>query len=433
MIQTSFWWANSQCILSLRQIFLYLLQRKADVYRPIIDRLKDRNILDYCPFDRKKLQSLILFAIRHLKYRYFLDVFLQVAYQSMLIALIFFSKLILYGYQPFDDEFALNELLFFPNVSSTNLTTFSYPTNNGADLGIDISVSDQFAVQLDRLYVNSWYVFLGVLAVYCLLLLARLVQYALPTLRTRTILAFIPKVNTADGAKGAQLYSLLVCLNSEIHIFDFLYQLVCSIDQFHFSIILDELDIICKDETDEEELDEVKEEKIEDADAAANGGPLSKDDPVNYSQAILSKDDPAAYPQVILSKSPPSAPNCHSLVNPLCTADHEKQESKSRSHEVITMPGGSMKSTVNVPADVHQHLDRHYSNDDGLQRSDYAHNPQNTEHSNNDQPSNSDHQVHADSNEGDHFDHHSSGVHPQGDQLSDDQLPNDQLPDDQVQ
>ena len=268
------------------------------MYRPIINRLKDRNILDYCPFDRKKLQALILFAIRKLKYRYFLGVLLQVAYQSMLIALIFFIKLILYGYQPFDDELDLNDLLFFPNVSTAAIDH----NNLLGDLRTRFVIEffdRQFALRLNRLYVNSWYVFLGVLAVYCLLLLGRLLQYALPTLRTRTILAFMPKVNTEDGAKGAQLYRLLVCLNSEIHIFNFLYRLVCSIDQFHFSNILGELDICYKDDTVDEELDEVKEEKIEDADAAANGGLLSKDDPINYSQAILSKEDPATYPKTI--------------------------------------------------------------------------------------------------------------------------------------
>lgn len=352
-----------------------------------------------------------MFAIRNLKFRYFLSVLVQIAYQGMLIALIFLIKMVLYGYQPFD-EFDRNDLLFFPNITSTNSSVVQTVDSHIHDL--DLVYTDQhFALALDKLFVNSWYVFLVVLAIYGLLLFALLVQYALPTLRTRTILAFIPKVNIKDGAKGAKLYSLLICLNSEIHIFDFLYRLVCSIDQFHFSIILDELDISYSDAKAEEELKEVQEAKIEDVQAGGTTNePMSKDDPADYC------------PKMVLSKSMPSASNC-ALVNPLYIADRVDQESRSRSHEVINMPISTIQNTLKVPVDVHQHLDGdHYSNDDDRHRSDYAHNPEDNpedaEHPNNDQHSNqhsNDHpdSVHLDrhSDKGHHLDQYPSDVHHQ--------------------
>ena len=156
----------------------------------------------------------------------------QLLYQSSLISLCFFTKLILSGYQPFDDEFDLNKRLLpllqlsqVSNVSSINERLVGRDNSPNLEYGKDFTIGDsQFALQLDRLFACSWYGFLGVLVVYCSLLVIRLVQYALPTLRTRAILAFI--LNDAVAfAFNKESYNILGGLNSKIHIFHLLYQI----------------------------------------------------------------------------------------------------------------------------------------------------------------------------------------------------------------
>ena len=263
-------------------------------------------------------------VIRCLMFRYFLMVLVQIVCQTMLVALIFLIKMILYGYRPFD-EISLNDLLFFP--SATTNATFNdeaIKRNWAKDLFLS---GQQLPFQLNRLFQNSWCVFFAVLNIYCALLLSRLLQYSVPALRMRTIRSFLPSKTTE--AKAAQTHRLLSCLNSKVHIFHFLYELVVSIDQFHFIIILDQLDLSTNEPKTEEESTDVKPAKLED-------GQTHKDD-------LVENDDLADY-----QKEDSSV-----IIN--LPAGGQQRES---SHEAINMPS----STVNV--DVHQPLSSGHPSDD---------------------------------------------------------------------
>lgn len=188
------------------------------------------------------LETQIMFAIKNLRFRYYLIVLAQTVYQSTLIVSIFIIKRLLYGRQP-TDYIDLYDLLPPLNPTFKNsviefqiktkmkgegqegyFTFFHYPDQH-------------FAFQLNRLFIASWYAFLVILGIYCVLLVARIIQYSLPTLRTKSILTFVD-----DQRQNEINYRILDCLNYKVDIFYFLYEIANSVDQIKLVMLLNQLD-----------------------------------------------------------------------------------------------------------------------------------------------------------------------------------------------
>ena len=206
-----------------------MVKKKLNVYDPLLRWLRERNLLDYCAFDRTQIKKMIKLAIERAKFFFITILLIQLIYQSTIVFLILTSKLLLLGqYSSTIQELSFRSLFKLPeSIKLDDKEQFS-----GARLKFRrIQKNDlTLPIFLNQLFLVLWITFLVTLIIYFFLMLIRAIQYCRFSFRVKTILKYARNTDPIT----------LSFLCASIGVYHLMYKIASEITPFYFNIMLDE-------------------------------------------------------------------------------------------------------------------------------------------------------------------------------------------------